>query len=62
MNQPTYNDYKRVEMYAKRLAEAIEALHNRDDADAIAWLRQWQAFARDKANEIEREHQRTLEF
>lgn len=62
MKQPTYNDYKRVELYAKRLADALEQLRNSDDADAIAWVRQWEAFARDAARELEAQHQAELEF
>lgn len=62
MSQPTYNDYKKVEVYAKRFADAIEALGNPDDAAAIAWARQWQAFARDAARELEAQHQAELEF
>ncbi len=62
MKQPTYNDYKRVELYAKRFADALEQLRSPDDADAIKWVRQWEVFARNAARELEAQHQAELEF
>ncbi len=59
---PTADQYKKVKVYAKRFADAIEELGDESDPAAVAWVRQWQQFAADQEREIEAAYQRELEF
>lgn len=62
MKQPTAEQYRKVEVYAKRLADAIEDIGDAQDADAVTWVRQWQDFAREMARDIQAREQRELKF